>query len=267
MYGEISHIIVIQSLLDEDEPTGKILYNDIIARGIEQHKQGITHVYYEVSNKQDLEDVLSSIVNIARNTPHGILIHFEMHGKHTFLDEENLIPYYKREGNDGLQTSDGSIVTWIELVELFREINIASNNNLYISLASCHGRYLFEGVEPDKKSPYKAYVSASREVINDEILQSFHCIFENLVKNKNFTASYEICQSSAFYYKDSEETFKINILDIKNRLDTDEAFRDSLISSEARALGIDDPDILIQIIQEVYNTIYFKYKAAFDFEQ
>lgn len=144
MADSFRHIIVIQSLFIEDDNSGEDLYNDIIKRYIDYNKKSIAHQFHRVSSKEELAEILRYIDSNAIYIPGGIVIHFEIHGS---------------EGKDGLILSDRSLITWKELITFFREINIKTDNRLYITLATCYGRYLFEGVDSDKKSPYSGYIS------------------------------------------------------------------------------------------------------------
>jgi hypothetical protein len=125
MIGDLSHIIVIQSLKDNEVQTGINLYNDIIKRQIERLKSLISHEFYNVKEKEKLFEILKYVNAQAPYFPKGILIHLEMHGS------KNL---------DGLVLSSDTIIEWSELVEYFRLINISSCNQLYITMATCFGR-------------------------------------------------------------------------------------------------------------------------------
>jgi hypothetical protein len=56
------------------------------------------------------------------------------------------------------------IVVWEEIVDLLRVININTKNNLYITMGTYYGGYMFKGVNHHKKSPYSGYISAIKEV-------------------------------------------------------------------------------------------------------
>src|ERR1043165_9129703 len=43
---------------------------------------------------------------------------------------------------------------WENLVEYFRPINVITRNNLFITMATFYGRFLYLGVDPYQKSPY-----------------------------------------------------------------------------------------------------------------
>mgnify|MGYP003609560583 CR=1 FL=1 len=194
MIGDIKHIIVIQSLVNE-RLTGEEIYNDCIRRRIDYQNKLMTHCLHNVDSKIQLVEILKYFQFNASLLTGGILIHFEMHG------DKNL---------DGLILSNGELIEWKELVELFRPINITTCNKLFITMATCNGRFLYKGVDPYLKSPYSGFISASIEVNNDEIVDKFSILFEHLIENGNLVEAYLQMEKteSNFYYKDSERTFE-----------------------------------------------------------
>ncbi len=206
MVGDIRNIIVIQSLSDTDKKTGEELYNDIIKRKIDYIQPVIikmTHKFYNILSKNNFIELLNEIIIISELMTGGVLIHLEMHGA---SDKSSLV------------FADNTNIEWEEIVDLFREINIITKNNLYITMATCYGRYLFEGVKLQKKSPYSGYISASKSVYESEILEDFSILFESLIISGNLVLSYLELEKngSNFYYKDSKSTFEENFEAFKN---------------------------------------------------
>ncbi|PWA07538.1 hypothetical protein [Flavobacterium laiguense] len=152
MVGDIKHIVVIQSLFDGDKKTGEELYNDTIKMQIEYvQAQDIkmSHSFHNVEDKEALIEVLKYYGVNSSYMQGGVVIHLEIHG----LD--NL---------QGLILKNNSTITWEVLSDLFRVINVNTCNKLYVTMATCYGRYLYKGIDPKKKSPYSGYISASQEV-------------------------------------------------------------------------------------------------------
>jgi len=193
MVGDIKNIIIIESLHGERK-TGLELYEDCIRRKITYQNKDFTHSYHAVNTKDELLEIINYIIY---NSPHmhgGVLIHLEMHGD---------------ENKKGLILSDQSLVTWVELIEKFRDINIITKDNLFITMATCFGRYLYLGVDPYKKSPFSGYISASIAVYPDEIVEKFFILFENLIDKGNLVKAYLDMEKteSNFYYKDRKRAF------------------------------------------------------------
>lgn len=257
MIGDINHIIVIESLLNERE-TGTELYNDIIIRHIDYRKSNITHKLHKVNTKEEFKNVLNYYYANSPYMSGGILLHLEMHG------EDQLT---------GLVLSNGSLLTWEELVTLFRQINVNSCNNLYITMATCNGRFLYKGVHPHDKSPYSCYISASETVTNKEIIEQFSLLFESLIANGNLVNSYLEMESHGtnFYYKDSrvtfEEAFKVTARSFLSDPDIKKEILEEM-SRQVEKEGLQVPsdfsfeDIAKMALKETYT----RHKKAFEFE-
>jgi hypothetical protein len=250
MTADISHIIVIESL-DNERRTGTELYNDSIKRYIEFHNSKMTHNLHIVNSKLELIEILNYYVCNSLYMPGGLLIHFEMHGA---------------EDRSGLVLSDGSLITWVELVELFRKININTTNNLHLSLATCYGRYLYKGVDFKMKSPYSSYISSSTTAKPIEIIEQFSILFDNLISNGNLVKAYLDMEQlgTKFYYKDSETTFEVGFRNMALKSRNDPAIRKSLISAieaECKLQGLKmPPDNQIDLMNE--NAIKNTYEIA-----
>jgi len=255
MTGHIQHIVIIQSLVGE-RLTGTELYEDCIRRRIDLQNLNFTHAFYNVDSQQSLTDLLGHYGNVAANYENGLVIHLEMHG------DENL---------SGLVLSNGQLITWLELVDLFRKINLDTRNNLYVTMATCNGRYMYTAVDPNLKSPYAAYISASMKVPNDQIAEVFFALFDNVLDNANLLTSYLSLQeqSADFYYKDSKTTFEEGFKDTLDKLYGDENLKAEILADASKAAqkatGVkmtpESENIVFEnAIKDIYNRHYNAFK-------
>lgn len=259
MTGNIQNIIVIESLGKQDgiNFTGEALFNDFIKNRILVYGREVYHSFYRVKNKSEFLAILKSYIGNAPYMPGGIIIHLEMHGS---------------EDLKGLVLSDGSLVEWEELVDLFREINIISCDNLFITMGTCYGRFLYKGVNPRKKSPYSGYISASVEVIAEEVYTKFGKLFEELIANGDIVDAYLEMEKteSNFYYKDSERTFTETMEITMQQLSNDKNLREQILSESINQIkdeigaeiSKEEADVLMKI---AFKSIYDEHKQAFDF--
>ncbi|MGY0035855.1 hypothetical protein [Pedobacter sp. NJ-S-72] len=67
-------IVVIQSLPDDENQTGTMLYDDIIARRCDQNGHG--KYFYNPTSKNDLIEVLNTICNNVLNDDLLPILHF-----------------------------------------------------------------------------------------------------------------------------------------------------------------------------------------------
>lgn len=251
MIGDIKHIVIIESLEDE-RLTGEELYNDFVSKGIEYSKKDISHKFYNIKNKYQLIELIKYYQATSPYLTGGLLIHLEMHGD---------------EGKAGLILSNGDLIKWEEMVDVLRPINISTANNLFVTMATCHGRYMYQGVDAYKKSPYSGYISASKAIYPSEIIDDFGILFEKLIESGNIVSAYLDMEKigSNFYYKDSEQTFKESFEMTKNNLDFNEKLSDD-IKNLAKQMEIPIDDKIIEFMKErALLDIYNRQKQAFDF--
>ena len=258
---KINDIYVVQSLPVGDKPTGQELYEDVIKRHIDflqPEKIKMTHFYLEPNNKNNFSESLRYIQSNIPYQQGGILIHFEIHGSNK---------------QDGLILADNSFVSWKELVEFLRPINISTCNKLFITMATCYGRYLYIGVDPFEKSPYQAYVSASREVKTFEVLESFNTLFEILIASGDLIYAYLEHEktNSPFYYKDSLATFEDTMKMYRNGLDTNPEYKQKILDhpvlQEQLSSRQINQAIIDHMIKAAFDEIVLRQVEAFNFTE
>lgn len=261
MVGDISYIIVIQSLPVNDPQTGIELYKDVICRQIEYLNLGnkIHKNYFDVDSKNDLFHILSHIKDISPHIPGGLVIHFETHGS---------------GDKKGLVLKDRSLIVWKELVNRLRQINIELRNNLYVTMATCHGRDLYIGVDLLQKSPYSGYLSANGEISIADVRDDFQTLFKKVVECGNLINGYlqttkerkiETGNYSPFYYKDLKTTFEETITKTRWQKDNDPNYRKFLIDQYITAGYNPSNKELNYLIEESFNKLVEQQKATFDF--
>jgi len=259
MVGDIQHIIIIQSLEAHEPQTGSELYNDIVRRKIEQlGEQSFvkSHAYFESRTKEEILHILDDILNDVNALQNGLIIHFEMHGSSHL---------------DGLITAENELITWLELVTKFRPINTATQNELYITMATCYGRYLYQAVDPELKSPYSGYISSSQSVTVQEVMDSFSDVFERLAEDGNLIRSYVAsdAEGARFFYKDSKTTFEQLMEHVIDRMRNDPTFREEVLDHPAlimaKKMGMLDDDGLDHMMGKALADIYSRHKRAFEF--
>lgn len=217
MFGKVKHIIVIQSLVNE-RLTGLELYQDTISRTIDFKKLDYTHSYHDVATSQELKNLLKQYGDQATQYSDGIVIHLEMHGA------SNL---------EGLVLSNGELIPWSELVDLFRVINIGTQNNLYITMGTCNGRHMYRGADLNQRSPYAAFISASKTVTNGQVFDDFTRLYENLLANGNLINAYLEMEKSGteFFYKDSKTVTEEAIANVMKTLFGDADMKSTIINN------------------------------------
>ena len=257
MIGKIKHIVVFESLPNGEKKTGEELYSDCISRRIDffqNDKMKMSHMFYRIASKVELVELIKYYQVNASYLNNGLLFHFEMHG------DSNCA---------GLVLADNSLITWKELIELFRPINVTTKNNLFITMATCNGRFLLKETSHYEKSPFSGYISASKEISVEEILNYFNVLFEELISTGNIVKAYLELEKEKtnFFYKDSqavfEDAFNISVQELRN----DTEFRNKTIQDTIIKTGKAPTEKEYNAIMlNVENDMYEKCKQAFCFK-
>lgn len=157
---EFNSIYVIDSLAKDEFQTATDLYEDIIRRRL--MTVGFVKGYHvHVDSQEELFALLDDIKNKVLQEGQSPFLHFEIHGK-----------------PEGFVLCSGETILWERLTEGLRAINVASLNNVFVSLATCFGAYIIGEVRPTMPSPFFACVAPWEEVTGDDVLESFGTFFD-----------------------------------------------------------------------------------------
>lgn len=206
----VNTIIVIESLGSDDRKTGKELYDDVIVRYNEYFhstaKQSLITRYYAINNKSEFLELLNVIALESSSYASGVLIHIETHGS---------------DDRSGMVLYNGEKLIWGEVQDVMIRINVNTNNQLYLSMATCFGVYIHETMDHKKRAPFCAFISALKKVTENEIIEFFEPFFRELINSRDAIEAIKKNQinNSNFYYKDAEEIYKQIIKGIRVQLD------------------------------------------------
>ncbi|WP_454948230.1 hypothetical protein [Capnocytophaga leadbetteri] len=183
----VDNIYVIECV-DKNETqnkSAKSLYDDIISK-IKYKEPNIETEYYSIDSKEQFIRILTGIIdkNIKDRT---VLIHFYLHGS-----EEGLV------AND-------DIISWKEIKDITREINIKTNNKLFLILANCYGSFFETELDLTKKAPFNSIISSKYEEKVDGIYSFFEKFYNSLVmQDNNVVKAYlEAKGDDGFFFKNT----------------------------------------------------------------
>ncbi len=160
---EYDNIYVIESLDSDETQTGSILYNDILKWKAIKIGYLKCHLL-RIDTAESFFNELEIIKRNAQENNTSPFLHLEIHGC-----------------TDGLILNSGEKINWSELADRFREINIITKNNLFVSLATCYGAYIYGKIRPTLPAPFFAFIGPWEEVKVQDILKSFATFFEYLL--------------------------------------------------------------------------------------
>ena len=170
-YFSFNKIYVIETLHTDEKQTGKALFDDLLHRTTYRH--GWFDASYEFAkNKKQLFRALQRIKLDAISGKIFPFIHIEGHGNATGLEV----------GKDNTR----GIVKWEELTNAFRKINIATKNNLMLSVASCYGSNIYKGIRISERAPFFGFVAPVEEVTFGEIAEGYNAFFDRIINTTEF---------------------------------------------------------------------------------
>ena len=141
---KFNRLYIIESL--QERLTGKELYDDLIKWQEYKYSELQTN-YFPVENKTELFAIFDRIKKECQEQGCCPVLHFEMHGDSKFR---------------GLVLNSNELVAWEELYIILREINFIVRNNLFLTLAVCHGAYLMQIANIHLPAPFYDFIASSR---------------------------------------------------------------------------------------------------------
>lgn len=125
----------------------------------------------------DRDELLAALDSIARRSESGLrpILQFDCHGS----AEEGLL----------LEPS-GERLTWSELVEALRPINVGTANSLCCIFGVCFGLHLSLGLSLSLPSPYFLTIAPEGEILVGELLDRLAPFYARLFETGNITRSY-----------------------------------------------------------------------------
>ena len=190
-------IYVIQSLDKNEEQTGKLIYDEVI-KVRTKYSDKCDAEFILVNNRHDLEN---SLIKINEDCLNGVkpIIHLEIHGN---------------ENGDGLTLENNEYIGYSELCNSLTKININSGNNLFLTLAVCHGAWIMQNIKLDKPAPFVGVIGSFEKIGNIDLYIRYSEFYSEFLINFDFDKSFDILQKvnkkipNTYRVLDSVELFK-----------------------------------------------------------
>lgn len=175
---EISGVIVIQSLPDNEPQTGRLLYDDIIKRLC--HYRNMHSGIIDVKSKEQFQTLAASLADAYETNRLLPLLHFEIHGN-----------------EQGLVLSNKELVTWAEVGTFTRSINILLRNKLFITLATCKGAFILKSIASSSMlAPFWGMVGPKDVIYHYELVEDFSAFYAELLTNFDLQQAIDTLNSS-----------------------------------------------------------------------
>lgn len=113
---------------------------------------------------------------------------------------DGLMPAVHIDGHgavEGLLTGDGSLVLWEALWPLFRNLNVATRNNLILTFASCssaHGIVDKTAADLSRPTPFLVMVAPQKIVLNGTVDAGFEDFYRTLIATGDINAAFDLLE-------------------------------------------------------------------------
>lgn len=156
-------IYVIESLPEPETKTGTDLHNDIIRRRLWSH-ENISSELCIINSKLEFLNLFETVKTEIKENETIPYFHFEIHG--------NKNGFYLRSNEQ---------VNWLELHHRLMELNTLVKNNIWLSLATCYGAFIYSIIKPTDRAPFFGYVGPWDEIDTRDIPVSYERYFDTLL--------------------------------------------------------------------------------------
>jgi len=246
-------IVVLQSLREEDRQTGREMQSVINTALLSKGQDGFAQLY-NLTSKNELVFMLLSMKQQAIDDGLKPLIHFEIHG------DEN-----------GFEMSNRDLVSWFDIKEIIRDINIATRNNLFISLATCYGGYFLQIFDINKPCPFFGYIGMKEIAYELDLEFSFTAFFQTLLTGGTFLEAIAAMKREVPSNAHNLSYINCNqfynwIIQENAKMMADEAYKRRWLNlmyldAKARFPHLKDETIYLTLNNGLNNGIYDKYFA------
>lgn len=176
---DFNKIYVIESLRPKDKKTGQFLFNDVIKRWLEQ---------------KGLNDNCELLIPTSKETFFDCLEHIR---KETIVKLVNPVIHFELHGSEkGIQVSNDDIITWDEIQFRLTELNFITKCNLFITMATCYGGYIYSVIKPNLRSPFWGFVGPFETVYGDEVLENYSAFYDEFIQTLNINNAVKALNNS-----------------------------------------------------------------------
>jgi hypothetical protein len=177
--ARFSRIVIIQSLSPDDSPTGRHLRDAIEPTAT--FKRGIPVTFIDARAAREFWVALENVQEMTERAGDIPVLHLECHG----LSDKA-----------GLSLADKTPVLWTELRPTLVKLNYATQCNLFVTLAACHGAMLMETLDVRARAPCWGLMGPSDKVSPPDLVASYSSFFLELFRSENSDAALRALRDS-----------------------------------------------------------------------
>lgn len=168
-------LYIIESLGPDDEKTGLGL-KEYLDSWISLMHPNLKIEYIPISNKEEFFLFFDSLYNEVSENGIRPILHFEVHGS---------------SDKTGIVLSNNELVTFNDLGDRLMRLNQASECNLFISMAVCHGLYSLFAIHPTRTMPFCGVLGSFNIIYENDLKVRFEDFYEEFFNSLDLTKAYQ----------------------------------------------------------------------------
>lgn len=192
--GRFNCVAILDAIPDGELNTARRLREDL--EDLAFHvATGLRVRYYRIQTNSDLESAISNLVEEATGSSLIPWLHLEGHGA---------------QDESGFATADGSYCTWVQLKNLVTPLNIATNLNLVVVLATCFGGSFTTAITTIDRAPVLGVIGPTSKVTIGEVETDFPAFYKTFFNTGFLKEAIAALTSRALkdlYYSTNAEQF------------------------------------------------------------
>jgi hypothetical protein len=190
----VNGIVILDAIPDGELNTARKLKDDLIDLSYTLDKS-LEVRYIRIENLEQLQEGIASILNEVSNIGLVPWLHLEGHGS---SDES------------GFLFAGGDYCAWTQLKELITPINISTDLNMLLILATCFGGSFAAAISTTDRAPVSGLIGPKYEVKTREIEQGFIAFYKKFFSTSSLKEAFIELQEKAqkgLYYRTTAEHF------------------------------------------------------------
>lgn len=158
---------------------------------------GVSSTYDRIGSTAALRHLINRVVSHCETQHEVPILHFEAHGS-----------------TKAIRIGEADSLSWMAFLELLRTVNVATRNNLLVTMAACKSAWLTLSVAPDKPCPFCLLIAPIDDVSVGEVEGGFQDFYRTLLANYDMNGCLTalnarvVSSENAFVAVDAEELFR-----------------------------------------------------------
>lgn len=192
--NQFNGIVILDAIPDGELMTARRLHEDL--RDLSNTlKQDLFVHYYRIYTYDDLGNCISEINTAINENALLPWIHLEGHGS---------------PGEDGFTLAGGENCTWHQLKEFLIPLNISSNLNIMLILATCYGGSFARAITTTDPAPIAGLIGPIHEVQAGVVEIGFISFYKKFFETLSLREAFKTLKSTApkgLYYRTTAQKF------------------------------------------------------------